>query len=216
MAHRNRVDPFGQLQAVSDRGLLFGNRGVLHNRHGTVVRTRTSERRWISCRLEFKGRHRELLRPGRYTELFFLDEATALAAGHRPCLECRRPDGLAFLAGLAAVRPELGPLRVGELDALVDPHRLTGSPLGGDPLALPDGAMVGEAETAYLVHAGRLWRWTPGGYQPTATARPDRLLTPPPFVDALAGGYRPLLHPRPADRPGPTDHRAGHLPTRAN
>jgi hypothetical protein len=91
MPLRNRVTPFGDIIATEARGLLFGNRGVLHDAEGILVRA-WQVRRWIDCRLEFKGRRRPLLRPGRFTELFFLDEATALAAGHRPCAECRRED----------------------------------------------------------------------------------------------------------------------------
>jgi hypothetical protein len=92
---RNRVTPFGEIIATEARGLLYGNRGVLHDNDGTLVRS-WQVRRWIACRLEFKGRRRPLMRPGRFTELFFLDEATALAAGHRPCAECRREDFLRF------------------------------------------------------------------------------------------------------------------------
>src|SRR5919204_3108497 len=92
---RNRVTPFGDIIAAEARGLLFGNRGVLHDEAGKLVRD-WQVRRWIACRLRFKGRRRELLRPGKFTELFFLDEATALAAGHRPCAECRREDFVRF------------------------------------------------------------------------------------------------------------------------
>jgi len=95
MPLRNRVTPFGDLVAVPDRGALMGNRGVLHDDERRIVRF-SQGRRWIACLTDVKGRRRPLMTPGRYTELFFLDEATALAAGHRPCWECRRADALRF------------------------------------------------------------------------------------------------------------------------
>src|SRR6195256_5834724 len=91
MPWRNRVTPFGDIVAVAARGTLMGNRGVLHNAQRSIVRD-SQVKRWIACRLEFRGRHRVVMTPGRWTELFFLDEATALAAGHRPCAECRNAD----------------------------------------------------------------------------------------------------------------------------
>src|SRR5436309_13030535 len=97
MTWRNRVTPFGEIVAVAARGTLMGNRGVLHNAERSIVRD-SQTRRWIACRLEFRGRHREVMTPGRWTELFFLDEATALAAGHRPCAECRNADYKVFQA----------------------------------------------------------------------------------------------------------------------
>ncbi len=95
MPLQNRVTPFGDLIAVPERGLMFGNRGVLHNGERRIVRN-SQLRRWIVCVLEFRGRSRPIMRPGHYTELFFLDEATALAAGHRPCAECRHQDYQTF------------------------------------------------------------------------------------------------------------------------
>ena len=105
--HQNRVDPFGRLVADPVRGAWFGNRGCLHDDEGQIRRFH-SGRRWIYCRLEFKGRQRELLQPGRYTELFFLDEATAFAAGHRPCAECLRDRFNEFRAD-SPIRPPRGP-----------------------------------------------------------------------------------------------------------
>ena len=103
MPLQNRVTPLGELIATPERGLVYGNRGCLHDEHGRI-RRRYATRRWIACRLEFKGRHRELMQPNRYTELFFLDEATALAAGHRPCFECRRQEAETFAALWARAR----------------------------------------------------------------------------------------------------------------
>src|SRR6266702_1668596 len=104
MPLRNRVTPFGEIVAVAGRGTLMGNRGVLHNSKGEIVRD-SQVRRWIACQLEFRGRHRELLQPGRWTELFFLDEAAALAVGHRPCAECRHADFVAFQAAWRRIYP---------------------------------------------------------------------------------------------------------------
>src|SRR5216683_8151799 len=108
MPLRNRVTPFGEILALPGRGSLMGNRGVLHNAQRTIVRD-SQVRRWIACRLEFRGRHRRVMSPGTWTELFFLDEAAAFAAGHRPCAECRRTDFLNFQAGWQTVYPGVEP-----------------------------------------------------------------------------------------------------------
>src|SRR5690348_11691300 len=105
MPLRNRVTPFGELVAIPERGTLMGNRGILHTPDRLVVRD-WQVRRWIACRLEFHGRHRVVMTRGSYTELFFLDEATALADGHRPCAECRHADYRAFQAAWRTVYPE--------------------------------------------------------------------------------------------------------------
>ena len=123
MPLRNRVTPFGDIIATEARGLLFGNRGVLHDENGRLVR-KWQVRRWIACRLEFKGRRRPLLRPGRFTELFFLDEATALAAGHRPCAECRREDFVRFR------------------DAWLDTHPGASTRVDGPPVQTYEAAQV--------------------------------------------------------------------------
>jgi hypothetical protein len=190
--HANRVDPYGRLHATTTRGLFFGNRGVLHRPDGAITRRRTSERRWRVCVTEFKGRRRPLLRPGHYTELFFLDEAVALAAGHRPCVECRRASFVAYLAALG--EPEL---RASGLDRRLDAERWRPEPLAGRPDGLPDGTFVDDGQRPLLVAGGRLRPWTPAGYE--AAVAPDaatyRLLTPPTSLQALAGGYPAVLHP---------------------
>jgi len=189
---QNRVDPFGNLIADSARGTLYGNRGVLHADDGSIVR-RHALRRWIYCRLEFKGRKRELLQPGRYTELFFLDEATALAAGHRPCAECMRGRFNEFRAAWSADPPAAT-----ELDAALHAERLTPdgaqatwrSPLGD----LPDGAMVALDRTPHLVRAGALRPWSFSGYGPPAPFDPAldaEVLTPRSTARAIAAGFRP-------------------------
>ena len=117
MPHRNRVTPFAEVIDTPARGLLYGNRGVLHDDQGRIVRD-WRVRRWIACVLEFKGRRRPLLRPGRFTELFFLDEATAFAAGHRPCAECRRADFNRFRDAWAETHPGAS-LRVDDIDRVL-------------------------------------------------------------------------------------------------
>jgi hypothetical protein len=196
VTHRNRVDPYGRLRADPERGLFFGNRGVLHDRGGRIRRERSPEIRWITCVTEWKGRRRPLLRPGHYTELFFCDEAVALAAGHRPCAECRRPAYRAFLEAV-------GDATIGgavALDRRLDGERGRPRRLDGDPTQLPDGTFVdaGDDGPPLLVAGGRLRPWTPGGYLgPVAVpSRSElRLLTPATTLSALRGGYRPTLHP---------------------
>src|SRR5205814_2218255 len=155
MPRQNRVTPLGDLIADPARGLVYGNRGCLHDSDGRI-RRRWATRRWIACRLEFRGwRRHPLLQAGKFTELFFLDEATAFAAGHRPCALCRREDYNRFLA-LAGARG------ADEIDARLHEER-TGPrrPAGED---LPDGAFVLLDDVPWLVAGGRLRRWTPAGY----------------------------------------------------
>jgi len=145
MPLQNRVTPSGDLIAVPERGLVYGNRGCLHDSYGNIRRHHNG-RRWIACRLSFRGRHRSpLLQPGRYTELFFLDEATALAAGHRPCAECRRVDFDRFVQLWSARHP--GETGADVIDRRLHAERLQPDGrhqrrhliLAGD---LPDGAMI--------------------------------------------------------------------------
>jgi hypothetical protein len=203
MPLQNRVTPLGEPIAHPARGLVYGNRGCLHDAEGRI-RRRWATRRWIACRLEFKGRRRApLLRPGRYTELFFLDEATALAAGHRPCAECRRAD----YDRLVALWSELHPGQEGAdaIDAQLHAERV--EPRTGErrlhhvPFeCLPDGAVVLHEDAPYAVLGARLVRWTPAGYAGVA-ARPRgvaQLVTPPSLLALLRTGEErlvPLLHP---------------------
>jgi hypothetical protein len=189
---QNRVTPLGDLIAVPERGLVYGNRGCLHDAAGRI-RRRYATRRWIACRLRFKDWHRSpLLQPGKFTELFFLDEATAFAAGHRPCALCRREDYNRFLALCGAPGA----------DAIDE--RLHRERLGDRPLVaatdLPDGAFVLVRDEPRLVLGSRLLRWTPGGYADATQAPVERieLITPPTLVSVLASGWDgavPLLHP---------------------
>jgi len=197
---RNRVRPDGQLIAVPDRGMLWGNRGQLLDDHGRLSR-HSRGRNWIICQLEFHGRHRTQWQPRRLTELYFLDEATALAAGHRPCGECRLVAYRAFTGAWAAAHPA-DPVGAAHIDArlhadrLASPgcHRTFAAPLA----SLPDGVLF-EAENQYwLVLGPELLAWSPGGYR-HRRARPDLAIvavaTPRATVAALTAGYQPQLHP---------------------
>jgi hypothetical protein len=197
VTRQNRVTPLGDLVAAPSRGLVYGNRGCLHDEHGRIRRA-YQVRRWIACRLEFRGRRRaSLMQPGRYTELFFLDEATAFAAGHRPCAECRRADYERF-------RSLLGLERVDAIDERLHAERLdgTGRRVHRATVAdLPDGAFVLRDREPWLVRGGELLRWTPSGYadrEPRPTRGRVDVLTPPSLVSVLRAGWEgavPLLHP---------------------
>jgi hypothetical protein len=199
---QNRVTPFGELIATAARGTLMGNRGCLHDASGRIVRHHVGKR-WIHCVLQFKGRRRPVMTPGRYTELFFLDEATALAAGHRPCMECQRERYLDFrqcwMAGQGRAVASAPP-SVDEVDAVLHAERRDADGVRRihvEPWArLPDGVMVAAEDRAYLVHRGRLLLWTPGGYDPPRRDVPAalRVLTPPAIVAAIRQGYLVQLH----------------------
>ena len=204
MALRNRVTPLGELVADPARGLVYGNRGCLHDESGRI-RRRYAGKRWIACRLEFKGWQRgPLLRPGKFTELFFLDEATAFAAGHRPCALCRREDYVLFGELWGELHPgEAGAdvvdarLHAERLDPATRGPRLHAAALDG----LPDGAFVLEQGEARLVRGGRLHTWTPAGYvNPRSLAGGTRatVITPPSLVAVLRAGWAgsvTLIHP---------------------
>ena len=195
MPLQNRVTPFGDLTISPARGTLMGNRGGrFHSDERRLTARRWASRQWICCVLDFKGRQRDVW--GRYyTELFFLDEVTAFAAGHRPCFECRRKDARAF----AALFP--GPHKAPAMDTVLHAERLDGRAKRRHRRAidtLPDGAMIAFDDGAYAVRGHYLLRWTPSGYD-KKHARPPGLqvdvLTPPSILSVLAKGYAPLWHP---------------------
>ena len=204
MPLQNRVTPQSELIADPARGLVYGNRGCLHDADGRIVR-RYAGRRWIACRLKFKDWHRApLLQPGRFTELFFLDEATAFAAGHRPCALCRRADYDRFGA-LWAARHD-GRRGADAIDVRLHGERLTADrrqrrheAACGD---LPDGTFVLRDGAPWLVRGDALLRWSPAGYterasRPAAGARAVAI-TPPSLVAVLREGWAgavPLVHP---------------------
>ena len=193
--------PTGEIVAHPARGMLMGNRGCLHGLDRELGVTRWRSKMWISCVLKWGDTRRDVMPPGRWTALFFLDEATALSAGHRPCGFCRRPDHLAFATAWASAqrlpeRPRAAFMDV-ELHAeRVDRRRrkLTRSvPLAG----LPDGAMIMHEGSPALISGGRVLPWSLTGYgepQRLAGTSTVVLLTPPKVVGALKQGYRPLVH----------------------
>jgi hypothetical protein len=193
MPRQNRVTPLGELIAHPARGLVYGNRGCLHDDEGRI-RRRWATRRWIACRLEFRGWHRgPLMQPGKFTELFFLDEATAFSAGHRPCALCRREDYRRFGELWAELHP--GQVGADAIDVQLHEERLAG-PWRGEPV---DGAFVLEEGEPWLVHGGELRRWTPAGYaeRRRVSAR-SRVITPASLVNVLRLGWEgavPMLHP---------------------
>jgi hypothetical protein len=203
VALQNRVTPFGELIATEARGTLMGNRGCLHDDRRRIRRHFVG-RRWISCVLEFKGWHRTVMTPHRYTELFFLDEATALAAGHRPCAECQRARYLDFRAHWAAANPDrarASPPSVDAIDRVLHAERIE---TGGakrtyreGPGRLPPGAMVADDEARpYLVLKDALLPWMPGGYaRPIPIpGGPLRVLTPRSIVRAITHGFAVAVH----------------------
>jgi hypothetical protein len=199
---QNRVTPFGELIATAARGTLMGNRGCLHDTAQRIQRPFALQR-WIICRLQFRGRRRTVMAPGRYTELFFLDEATALAAGHRPCAECQRERYRLFRAHWAEARAMTGVPSAGEMDDVLHAERLDAAHAKRTYVerlsGLPAGVMVTDDETrAHLVLAGALRAWSPAGYgprRPREPSAPMRVLTPPSIVRVLARGYPIGLHP---------------------
>ena len=194
---QNRSAPDGSLHAVAARGTLMGNRGGrLHREDGTLGRARWRGPAWIACRLDFRGRRRQVMGAG-YTEVFFLDEATALAAGHRPCFECRRADALAFAAAWASAFGLDAPPRAAAMDRLL--HAQRRAPREYLPIdALPAGSVFAADGYFWLRTPQGARRWSFEGYGPAARADPAmtvQAVTPPVTRAVLASGYRPGLHP---------------------
>lgn len=204
MPLRNRVTPLSELVADPARGLVYGNRGCLHDGEGRIVR-RYAVRRWIACRLEFKGWQRgSMMQPGKFTELFFLDEATALAAGHRPCAMCRRDDYDRFVAVWAGLHG--GNPGADRIDLVLHAERVDPVTRGqrrheADLAGLPDGTFVLREGEPWLVLGDELLRWTPAGYDasvPRPASGRATVVTPPSLVHLLGTGWEtvvPLIHP---------------------
>jgi hypothetical protein len=207
MPRRNRVTPFGEIVAIPERGNLMGNRGILHDAEGRIRRP-WQVKRWLICVLEFRGRYRTVMTPNRYTELFFLDEATALAVGHRPCAECQHRRYLAFRDAWAFGNSSLvGSAAVG---AGVIDDRLHADRVGPDRSKrtqrakidhLPDGVFVtlgGHDGDAWLIRGDAILAWSPAGYR-ERRRRPEgefvKVLTPASTVNAIRSGFFPGIHP---------------------
>jgi hypothetical protein len=201
MPLQNRVTPTGDIMATPHRGLFTGNRGIIHDpATKTLLKKRWSTLAWITCLCEFRGRWREVMGGRSWTELFFLDEATAFAAGHRPCFYCRREDAKRFRAAWEQGN-RVSDVRAKAMDAVLHHERLDHGKKRLHPLPmpleqLPDGAMVQHGEDSFLIARGRALKWSPTGYIEAQSPPADvKLLTPPSTLRALAAGYRPVLHP---------------------
>jgi hypothetical protein len=200
MPLQNRVTPLGDIVATPQRGTFTGNRGIIHDpATRTLLNRHWTTKAWITCVCEFRGRRRDVMATRSWTELFFLDEATALAAGHRPCFYCRRDDANAFRAAWATGNGTL-PLRAPEMDAVLDSERRDGrrKRLHDLPMPLerlPDGAMVQAGDGSFLMRGGRALHWSFDGYsEATDLQATPKLITPPSTLRALMAGYRPALH----------------------
>jgi hypothetical protein len=201
---QNRVDPIGQLIRSSARGAWMGNRGLIHNEHQQIIRP-FRLKAWITCLLEFKDRHREVMTPNLYTELFFLDEATAFSAGHRPCAECRRTDFNRFKAAWVRSNPLYMyhiKTPIGEIDEIL--HRERMSPNGSKSTCremlggLPEGSFLEYNGEPYIIsHPNRVTGWTPFGYSDSFKLPPAtevNVLTPKSIVNCFRSGYIPQIH----------------------
>lgn len=199
---QNRVDPSGNIIKTPARGAWMGNRGVLHNDKKEIVRSYKLYP-WITCLLQFKGWHREVMSPNRYTELFFMDEATAFSAGHRPCAECRRDDHKRFKNFWLKGNPEYGfddKTSIGKIDAIIHSERIAADKskvtYEESLKNLPDGAFVLYHDQPYLLCGNKRYLWTPAGYDkaiglPVMDTIP--VLTPRSIVNAFHAGYIPQM-----------------------
>jgi hypothetical protein len=203
---QNRVTPLGDIIATAERGSFMGNRGILQDESG-IIRRAWQVKRWLLCLLEFRGRKRSVMTPSRYTELFFLDEATGLAAGHRPCFECRRERFVAFQQAWQSGQPSKrssSPATAAGMDARLHAERLgpnrTKRTFQVRLAALPDGVFVQRLASpadAYLIWKGVLLQWSPGGYRKRTSHRADEevlVLTPQSTVEAIRASYAPVVH----------------------
>jgi hypothetical protein len=198
---QNRVDPFGQLIRTKARGAWMGNRGLIHNEHQQIIRT-FRLKAWITCRLEFKGRHRLVMTPNLYTELFFLDEATAFSAGHRPCAECRREDYNRFKAAWVKGNPSYGfneKTPIGKIDEIMHQERIDENGKKATHIerldTLPNGSFIEHKNRPFIIKQPSLISaWTAFGYTETielARAIEVVVLTPKSIVNAFRAGFSP-------------------------
>lgn len=202
MPLQNRVTPQGQIISTSARGAWLGNRGVIHNVAKQIVRP-YKIKAWIICMLQFRGRHREVMVPDRWTELFFLDEATAFSAGHRPCFQCRYADHVRFKAAWLKGNPKYGfteKTSINQIDNILQAERIDrkGNKVTHTALAesLPDGAFIEIDDEPYLIANGQMYRWSPSGYdegQALPAGETVTVLTPASIVNAFRAGYQPQM-----------------------
>lgn len=199
---QNRVDPFGDIIKTKARGLWMGNRGILHNEHKKLLRP-FKLKAWITCKLQFNGRKREVMAPNRYTELFFMDEATSFAAGHRPCFECRREDYKRFKTLWLKGNPEYNfdeKTSIQKIDDILHVERMKADKskvtFNEHPENLPDGTLILYNDQPYLVSGGLIYLWSPFGYEgriglPDVATLP--VLTPRSIVNTFRAGYSPQI-----------------------
>jgi len=201
MPLQNRVDPWGNIRAVSARGSLLGNRGILHNNSNQIVKP-YQHQGWVTCKLKFKKRKRRLMSPGNYTELFFLDEATAFSAGHRPCCECRRERYLEFKDYWVSANrnKRVNDVKASEINKYLHKervHRREKITFKASIKDLPDGAVFSADNSAYLIFKSRIYLWSFEGY--TLSNNPDipdevDVLTPKSIVSIYNLGFLPGIH----------------------
>ena len=202
MPLQNRVTPDGQIVATPARGTLMGNRGgMMHRLDKSLGPKRWANKQWITCRLSYRGRWREVMGPDSYTELFFLDEATAFSAGHRPCYECRRREAVFFSELWGEVTGRTDRAKANDIDTVLHAQRLNEegrkATFKAEVADLPTGTMVHWRDGAYLIMAGRLLRWSSDGYTAFVEAPPDtvvNVLTPRNTVEVFRAGYDADLH----------------------
>ena len=200
MPLQNRVTPSGDIIATSHRGMFTGNRGIIHDPATKTLTRRWASQAWLTCVCEFRGRRRDVMATRSWTELFFLDEATAFAAGHRPCFYCRRDDANRFRAAWEAGNG-VAHMLARDIDAVLHRERLDRRAKRLHPLPmpvekLPDGAMLQQGDESFAIVQGRALAWSPAGYRVADNALDQAmLLTPPSALRALSAGYRPVLHP---------------------
>ena len=200
---QNRVNPYGEIIETKARGSWMGNRGLLHNPEQHIIRP-YKLKAWITCLLEFKGRYREIMTPNLYTELFFLDEATAFAAGHRPCFECRREDSNRFKAYWLKGNPAYNfslKTSINAIDKILHQERMNED--GSKKMyktnagSLPDGTFISINKSPYLIINRHMYLWTPAGYTKKQTLPVDdevNVLTPKSIVNAFYAGYVPQMN----------------------
>ncbi len=203
MPYQNKVDPWGNIQAVSSRGMFLGNRGVLHNEHQEIISTHRIKG-WVTCILEFKDRHREIMTPKRYTELFFLDEATAFSAGHRPCAECRRKRFNEFKSAWFEANKSLlknEKLSAPNMDKVIHEERIFKKEkvtFNAKLSTLPTGTMIQIRSETFLLWNQNLYHWSYSGYTEAKIAYSKDeeviVLTPKSYVNTFAKGFVPEVH----------------------